>query len=264
MFAMFADACRVHGEYGLATFHATTARDLVEAVGHRLWNAWSARSLGELAIDMLDFDAASSWFARVSDRGDDQDGRPSAPDQALRGMGCAAYASFRTGEFGRAQTELERADRLLGTMRVPEGTTFLAGYEALVAIAQTHHGFGDAAAAVAILEPLLAAARTAKWYPAVAGAALALASVHRSTGVEDPTRLLVEEALALAIAHELPGTEWRARAMYAGVTGDTGSVAEAGAVIERLAASLDDPPLAQAFLTRATGEIDALATVRSR
>jgi DNA-binding SARP family transcriptional activator/class 3 adenylate cyclase len=259
MFAVFADACRTHGEYGAATRHATTARDLVEAVGHRLWDSWSARTLSALAIDLLDFDAAWSWFARVSARGEDADAPPIAPDQLLRGLGAAAYASFRIGAFDRAQTELEMADRLLRVMRVPAGTTFLVGYEALVAVAQTHHGLGDPATAVAILDPLLSAARASGWFPAVALTALARASVHRAAGVDDAARLLVEEALELALSHELAGIEWRARAMRAGLTGKSVSAAEAGALVERLAASLDDPSHARAFVTRAAGEIDTLA-----
>ena len=139
--------------------------------------------------------------------------RVGARAQLLRCTALLAWAASDLGDQERAIGLADQAEEVLATVTTPPGRMFLLGAHAPLAVARVRLACGEATHAIALVEPVLEAARAAGWRETVAYATL-LAGAARGD------RATVEQALALA---RRDGLGWVARESRRRSRADRGS-----------------------------------------
>jgi tetratricopeptide (TPR) repeat protein len=198
---MFLDALtwihRSRGDHDAAIAQGVEAVALARALSSPEWVASTSASLGWAMLEAGDPAGAVEHLEPALAAAE----RVGARAQGLRCTALLAWAALDAGDRERAMGLADRADEVLATVTTPPGRTFLLGAHAPLAVARVRLSCGDAASALALVEPVLAAARAAGWREAVAYATLL-------DGAARGDRAAVEQAGVLA---RRDGLGWVAR-----------------------------------------------------
>ena len=188
---------RSRGEHEAAVAQGIEAVALARERATQEWVASTSASLGWAMLEAGDPEGAARQLepalaaaAEVGARG-----------QLLRCTALLSWATWDLGEPERALALAGEAEDLLQTVTTPPGRLFLLGAHAPLAVARVRLAAGDAPEAIALVEPVLDAARAAGWRETVAYATL-LRGAARGDCVA------VEEARTLARGD---GLGWVAR-----------------------------------------------------
>ncbi len=240
---------RSRGDLGRALTEGRLAVQLTERAGPTPWGAWTRSTLGWALLDLRAADEAVAVLERgladactLSDR--------------FRTAGHLAWAHALTGDDARAQEAASEAEQALAKLRTRAGDAFVFGFGAATSLARTHLAAGRADRGVAVLSPLLAVVGSSGWHEAAASTALVLGLCREASSDAEAARALLRRSIDLAEHHGLPGVEWDARAALARLSdGDAATLlrAQSAAVVQRLASSLGDDPVAAAFVRIADG-----------
>jgi tetratricopeptide (TPR) repeat protein len=143
---------RLSGDIDNALTLSRRAVDLTQHDEHAWWSASTHTQLGMALLATGDRDGAIEQLERGRAYVD-HDG------SEARLMNCLGPLAEATG----ARSVLAEADQLLDTVRVPEGSAWMLGAEAYLAIARAWLAHGEPARARATVEPLRRAALRTGW-----------------------------------------------------------------------------------------------------
>lgn len=140
----------------------------------------------------------------------------------------------------------------------PPGTAFVLGAPAYAAVARVRLARGEIAQADHLLFPMFAAAQSCGWQEAIAHTSLVMGQCRVACSEQEAAQTALRLALDVGVRVGLPGMTWEAHATLAALcrTDDRFKEAEdhlvAGkAIVERLAAGLDDQTVRRGFLNAA-------------
>jgi tetratricopeptide (TPR) repeat protein len=185
--------------------------------------------------------------------------------KAAEGAGVFTYLMYCTGqlawaywllqETARARALAEQAEAIFQQITVPAGRAFLLGVHAYVAVARVRLVDGEAERAREILSPVLAAAEACGWQEAIAYGALVVGQCLAACGDERGAESALQRALQVTLEVSLPGVAWQVHAALADFHRAAKRFeaaehhwAQAKALIERLAITLDDEAIRHGFL----------------
>ncbi len=254
LLSMRTNLLRGHGLYGVALFSAIEANRLSVETSHHLWTAWASVNLCAVRLDLEDPEGALASLDQIQRIGEES----VADNELLRRHAFEACARLRLGDQPGVEAALAQADEIRGRVELAPGRAFVYGFDADVAMARAHWWLGARHEARAILDPLLAAALDAEWGEAVASTSLALGELAIVMGDAEGAMAPIEQSIEVSANGGLPGIEWRACAVAAGLHGRRGSTADAAVMVDRadgliesLSHSLGDSPRAREFRDRA-------------
>jgi hypothetical protein len=168
----------------------------------------------------------------------------------FRAAAHLAWARALDRDPGGADQACEVADRALSELRVPDGGAFLFGFGAVTDLARAHLAAGRTERSESALRPLLEVAERSRWHEAAASAAYVLGLCHEAGDAIHDARRSLAQAIERAEVYDLPGVEWQARRALARlVDGEQAQRlrSESAAIVDRLAAGIDDDRLADGF-----------------
>jgi hypothetical protein len=194
---------RSRGDHGAAIETGREAYQLAQRLGPPDFVAWSAATLGWTLIEA---DRAEAAAPILSD-GLAVAAGCEAAGQELRCAGLLAAARAQLGDEAGAGEAADRAQVVIGAIRVPAGGSFLFGGHATLALASVYLDKGDTAAAGRLAAPLLHAAARSGWVETEAQAALVLARCRRAQDDGSEAERLHDHALGLAARAGLPAVE---------------------------------------------------------
>ena len=247
------DACcwlaRSRGDLGAALAEGRLAVELTDREGFSPFGAWTRATLGWTLLELR----ASGGAVAVLERGL-ADARTLS--DRFRTAGHLAWAHALAGEGRRADAAIGEAQEALARLRVRPGGAFVFGFGAATSLARAQLAAGRPERGEAVLLPPLAVARGAGWHEATASISSVLGQCSAARGDADTARTLLRAAVEIADEHGLPGVGWEARAALARLSeGDEGERlrAASAAAVQRLAASVGDGRLAEAFVRATEG-----------
>ncbi|HEX6388882.1 MAG TPA: AAA family ATPase [Solirubrobacteraceae bacterium] len=188
---------RSRGDHEAAIAQGAEAAALAREVASPEWVAATSASLGWALLEAGDPTGAAAHLEPALAAAE----RVGARAQVLRCTALLSWAALDLGDQERATGLADEAEKLLATVTAPPGRMFLLGAHAPLAVARVRLGCGEATRAIALVEPVLEAARAAGWSETVAYATLLL-------GAARGDRATVEQARALA---RRDGLGWVAR-----------------------------------------------------
>jgi class 3 adenylate cyclase len=238
---------RSRGDYGAALAQGREAVQLTEGDRPGPFSAWTRATLGWALLDASAIDEA----VPVLERGRDD---ATTLNDRFRVCGHLAWAYMLAGERAQGDAAADEAEAALARLTIPAGGAFVYGFGAATALARAHLAAGRPQRGAVVLEPLLAAAERSGWQEATASVALVLGLCHAANDDAPAARALVRRAVDLAAEHALPGIEWEASRVLAGLSSGAEATdlrARSAAVVQELAAGLGDDRLAAAFVLAA-------------
>ncbi|HET7677815.1 MAG TPA: AAA family ATPase [Candidatus Limnocylindrales bacterium] len=213
------------GEYAAALAYGSHAVEAAGSLGHGWWLAWceavQARTLLELGDAAAALEHLQRGFAAAKGAG----GRA----HLVRCASQLAWALRLTGETKRAEQLGARIEAELARVRTPPARAFVGGSVAYLALARLHLAGGRARQALALVEPLLAAAEADGWQDVRAAAGLIAALALEQAGRGDEAQVRATEALGVAEAAGIAAVAWEAAAVLARLAAATGDEASAEA-----------------------------------
>lgn len=242
---------RARGRYGEALRLGAEATEAAAATGHRWWVAYAETMLGWILTDVGALDEAATRLRRGREAAE----RDEAEAYVVRCLGHLAWVSWLRGEEKTALQLVERTETLFGAVT---GAPFLHGAHAALAAASVRVARGEGDGVRRLVEPVREAAEKAGWVETQAWAAVLLAECQVLDGDADRARRLAAAALELSEQHQLPGIAWQAHTLLARVSPREPAgthLAAAAAIVNELAASLDDPARTAAFRAAADRRI---------
>jgi class 3 adenylate cyclase/DNA-binding SARP family transcriptional activator len=228
---------RARGDYGRALELGLEAVTSAEELTHAWWLGWSEAVHGWTLLDLR----AGAQAVTHLRRGLAAAERAGTGNYIVRCLGQLAWAHVLAGDPADAATALTRAEAGMATVRTPPGSVFLHGAHAYLAAARAAAALGEPSRGARLLAPIVDAAVAEGWKEALAYGSLVLG---RCTG--DPA--LAERALGVAEDAGLRGAAWEAHAVL-------GHRAEAAALIDELASTIEDGKVKADFVARAKAEI---------
>ncbi len=245
---------RSRGDYASALAAGRQAVTLAQELGHAEWVAWGEIFWGWTLYELYALDEAVQHLQRGYDAAE----RAGALIHAVNGAGHLAWARWLRGDSAQALASVERAERLMRQIATPPGTAFVLGAPAYAAVARVRLARGEIAQADHLLFPMFAAAQSCGWQEAIAHTSLVMGQCRVACSEQEAAQTALRLALDVGVRVGLPGMTWEAHATLAALcrTDDRFKEAEdhlvAGkAIVERLAAGLDDQTVRRGFLNAA-------------
>ncbi len=184
---------RLRGRHRAAVEHGRRAVEATRRTPHRWFATCGDSQLAVTLLELGERDEARALLTVARDRAE----REGAEAYLLR---CLAPLAEVTG----SAAVLEDADTLLARVRAPEGSAWLLGTDAYLAVGRAWLGRGEPERARAVLSPLLAAAERQGWVPAQAAGGLVDGRAAAALGEHDLARDLLCRAGQLATGHGMP------------------------------------------------------------
>ncbi|MGQ0482486.1 MAG: ATP-binding protein [Pseudonocardia sp.] len=184
---------RLRGRHRAAVEHGRRAVEATRRTPHRWFATCGDSQLAVTLLELGERDEARALLTVARDRAE----RDGAEAYLLR---CLAPLAEVTG----SAAVLEDADTLLARVHAPEGSAWLLGTDAYLAVARSWLNRGEPDRARAVLHPLLAAAERQGWVPAQAAGGLVDGAAAAALGQHDLARDLLCRAGQLATRHGMP------------------------------------------------------------
>ncbi|MBI4607819.1 MAG: AAA family ATPase, partial [Candidatus Rokubacteria bacterium] len=255
--------CWIHrsrGEYARALAAGRQAVNLAQELGHAEWVAWGETFVGWTLYEVYALDEAVQHLQRGYEAAE----RAGALIHAVNGVGHLAWARWLRGDAEEALASVERAEALMRQITTPPGTAFVLGAPAYAAVARVHLARGEAGRADRLLSPILAAAQSCGWKEAIAQTSLVIGECRAACAEPEAAQTALRLALDVALKVGLPGVAWEAHAALAALCQAEGRLTEAEdhfvagkAIVQRLAAGLDDETVRRGFLNAALSTLEA-------
>jgi class 3 adenylate cyclase/tetratricopeptide (TPR) repeat protein len=167
-------AHRAKGDHEPALEFGREAVGLTESQGYMEWESWTRATLGWAMLEAGEVDAA----AECLERGLAVGRSARAPAQILRSTALLAWARSELGDLDAAVRLRDEFAGVLAEVRVPPERAWLFGAHAYVAAARVDVALGRPDNAVALLEPIIAAAKASGWVEAIDSASEVLDLAH--------------------------------------------------------------------------------------
>ena len=230
------------GNLGASLERGRRAFERATGLGHPWWTGFCAAVLGWILTETGRIDEALTVLSRGV-AATEPDG---TENYLLRCQAHLALAAAMAGD-PQASAACDRAAETLSRIRTPPGGAFLHGGHAVIAVARARLELGGPAAALALVEPLAEAALREGWQEPAVGAALVGAAAVVHLGSPEAARPRAQRALDGAVAAAMPGLQWQAHGLLAGLDRRAGDedaarahLAQAQATIRRLAGTLGE------------------------
>jgi predicted ATPase len=179
--ALFVDALcwayRSRGDYARALEYGREAVELAPPAETVEWSSWVHATLGWTMLEAGDPGAA----AETLERGLEAAISGRAPAQILRCTALLAWARAELGDLDAAAELREECGAMLDAVSVPDGRAWLFGAHVYTAAARVDIALGEPVRAVALLEPIVAAAATSGWIEALESSTLVAEEARRVT-----------------------------------------------------------------------------------
>jgi tetratricopeptide (TPR) repeat protein len=241
---------RATGDYGRALEYGRRGVELAEAADHIEFIAWAAGILGWTYEELFATDDAVAVLTHSLKSAEHAGALVELP----RAVGHLAFLRCNQGAESETRALIGRGDEVLAHVTTPSGKAFLQTADGAIALARAHAFVGQRADAEAILTDVSMAADAAGWQELRASAALAL-----GTPPLEWNRSCIERALRIADASRLQGVGWRANAALAGILDRIEAdrhLASAKEAVAKLASTIEDSRIGQAFEAGASEQID--------
>jgi DNA-binding SARP family transcriptional activator len=198
---------RSRGDHESAIAHGREAVELARLLETVETSAWTNATLGWALLEAGDAGSAHDHLKRGM-----TDARTvGARAQELRCTALLAWASWELDDRERSLDLADRAEELVATISAPAGQTFLLGAHAALAVARVRLSLGAPERGLALVAPVLAAARDAGWVETIAYASLLDGSCRVALGHGEAGAAVIAESLELANAAGLRWVEREAQ-----------------------------------------------------
>ncbi|GAA2561852.1 ATP-binding protein [Pseudonocardia hydrocarbonoxydans] len=209
---------RLRGRYAEAVELGRQATRLARAAPHDWWLPTAHALLASTLLELGEVAEATVLLREA--------------ETAARRGGTEAYLLRSLAPLAQATGSpevLEAADALLGRIRAPAGSAWLAGGDTYLTVARAWRQRGEPRRARVVLAPLLTAARRTGWIPWLTAGELEDAAALAELGEHVEAKRLRHRAGELARRHGMPHLAERAAAAVSGARRHSSSASRAAA-----------------------------------